>query len=115
MADQRAVTPPEASSRLHGAGRLIATWPRRVAALAASAIVGWVVTQTLPALWEETAEKTGLAAAPVQVDLVMDPDALTKFDPAHNPEFVVRRPIREIGPPPSGDEERGRFSWANDR
>jgi hypothetical protein len=112
MADTPTATPSEASSRLRGAGRLIATWPRRIAALAASTVVGWVVTQTLPALWAETAEKTGLAAAPVQVDVVMDPDALTKFDSAHNPEFVVQRPIRKVGPPPNGDAERGRFSWA---
>ena len=83
-----------------------------MAALAAASAVGWIVTQTLPALWSETAAQTGLAPAQVQVDVVMDEDVLTKFDAAHNPEFVIQRPIDEIGPPPNGDEERGRFGWA---
>lgn len=102
-------TPRRSTSRLRS---VIATWPRRAAAIAVSAALGWLVTQTLPTLWQEAAEQTGLAPSAVQVEVVKDPDQFTTLDAAHNPEFVVQRSIDAVGPPPNGDNERGRFRWA---
>jgi hypothetical protein len=92
--------------------RFLGTWPRRLLALAGSAAIAWVVSQTLPALWHETSERTGLAGSPVRIDLVSNPDLLEKFDPFHNPQFVIARPIESIGAPPNGASEKGRYEWA---
>ena len=102
---------PPKPSALH---RSLATWPRRVGALIGSALVAWAVAQFAPGLWEETTERAGIAPASVQVELVMDPDVIQRFDPIHNPEFVVQRPIAQVGPPPFGEEERGRYLWAKE-
>jgi hypothetical protein len=93
-------------------GRFFGTWPRRVGAIAGSALIAWAVGAFAPRLWEETSKRTGLAAAPVQVKVITDPDVFDTLDSIHNPEFVVRRPIDEIGPPPNGNQERGRYRWA---
>jgi hypothetical protein len=71
-----------------------------------------VVTQTLPALWQETSDKVGLTPAPVQVDLVQDVDLFHTLDALFLPEFVIRKPIEEIAIPPNGDVREGRYRWA---
>jgi hypothetical protein len=111
VSEKAAANPPDEPSPRRWRG-VLSTWPRRIGALALSAAVGWVVTQTLPALWQETSDRAGLTPAPVQVDLVLDPDVLLTLDAVHNPEFVIRRPIEQIGPPPQGESERGRYRWA---
>jgi hypothetical protein len=92
--------------------RVVSTWPRRVAALAASAAVGWVVTQTLPGLWPETSGRVGLAPAPLAVSVVQDIDTFHTLDDLFNPEYVIPKPIRELGLPPNGFERSGRHHWA---
>ena len=94
------------------ARRLFGTWPRRIGALAASGAVAWVVSQAMPALWHKTKERAGLEPGPLQVVLVRDPETIKTLDPIENYEFVVRRPISAVGPPPNGISERGRYRWA---
>jgi hypothetical protein len=72
------------------------------------------VAQFAPALWEETSERTGIAPASLQVEVVMDPDLIETIDDIHNPEFIVQRPITEVGPPPNGEDEEGRYRWAKE-
>ncbi len=91
--------------------RVFGTWPGRIGALVVSGAVAWVVSQAMPALWGEASERTGLAPGPLQVEVVTDPDVIQTLT-AHNPIFVIQRPIEAIGPPPNGDDERGRFRWA---
>jgi hypothetical protein len=93
---------------------LVATWPRRIAAIVATAMLGWVVTHTLPTLWEKTAEKTGLGTDPVQVEVLTDPESFDTFDQMRLPTFVVQRTIEQVGPPPSGEDSTGRFRWARE-
>lgn len=94
--------------------RFLSTWPRRIGALVGSAFLAWAVAQFAPALWEETSKRTGIAPASLQVEVVMDPDLIKTTDPLHNPEFIVQRPIGEVGPPPNGSDEQGRYSWAKE-
>ena len=103
---------PDESAKGSALHRSLATWPRRIGALISSALIAWAVAQFAPALWEETSERAGIAPASVQVELVMDPDIIQPDN--HNPEFVVQRPIAQVGPPPTGEEERGRYRWAKE-
>jgi hypothetical protein len=107
-ADEPSGTP---RSALRGA---LATWPRRIGALVGSALLAWAVSQFAPALWEETSERAGIAPGSLQVEVVTDPDLIETLDPLHNPEFLLERPIAEVGPPPNGEEERGRYRWAKE-
>jgi hypothetical protein len=107
--------PPDLPERSHSALRqAFSTWPRRIGALVGSALLAWAVAQFAPALWEETSERTGIAPASVHVEAVMNPDVIETTDPLHNPEFIVQRSIAEVGPPPNGGEEQGRYSWAKE-
>jgi hypothetical protein len=72
------------------------------------------VAQFAPALWEETSERTGIAPASLQVEVVMDPDLIETAAELYNPEFIVQRPIAEVGPPPNGEDEQGRYRWAKE-
>jgi len=109
--DPAAVPAPPPEPRPPWARRALGTWPRRVGALAGSAVVGWVVSQSLPALWQNASEKVGIAPAPLQVSVVRDPDLITTLDAVVNYMFVVRSPIESVGAPPSGEFERGRYPW----
>jgi hypothetical protein len=94
--------------------RTFATWPRRIGAIVGSALLAWAVAQFAPALWEEASERTGLAPASLQVEVVMDPDLIETAGGLYNPEFIVQRSIAEVGPPPNGDDEQGRYRWAKE-
>jgi hypothetical protein len=72
------------------------------------------VAQFAPALWEETSERTGIAPASLQVEVVMDPDLIETAAELYNPEFIVRRSIAEVGRPPNGEDEQGRYRWAKE-
>jgi hypothetical protein len=63
--------------------------------------------------WRGVEEKVGTADAPVQAVTITDVDRFDS-DVAHVPEFVVPRPVGQIPPPPNGDSEEGRWSWAHD-
>ncbi len=43
-----------------------------------------------------------------------DPDLIETTRRFHNPEFIVQRPIAEVGAPPNGEEKEGRFRWARE-
>jgi hypothetical protein len=101
----------DASGRA-GLGGLFSTWPRKMLAVVLTATLGWVVSQTLPAAWRETSERAGLAPSAIHVDVITDPDVIQTLDGLQNPEFIVDRPIEQIGAPPNGESERGRFAWA---
>jgi hypothetical protein len=94
--------------------RSLSTWPRRVGALLGSALLAWGVGQFAPALWEETRERGGFGPDSIQVEVLMDPELIDTVDEFHNPEFIVQRPIAEVGPPPNGDDEQGRYRWAKE-
>jgi hypothetical protein len=106
-----AATAPSDLRRAGRLAKLLGTWPRRVGALAGSAALGWIVSQTLPALWQETSKRVGLVPKPVQVVLVSQPDVIKSLDSIENYEFVVRRPIASVGAPPHGSSELGRYNW----
>jgi len=103
---------PQAARTSNQLRSIVSTWPRRVGALVGSAALAWVISQTLPALWRQTSERTGLAPAPLQVALVTNPDVITTLDSIENYQFVVPGGINSVGPPPNGTSERGRYAWA---
>ena len=74
--------------------RTFATWPRRIGAIVGSALLAWAVAQFAPALWEEASERTGLAPASLQVEVVMDPDLIETAGDLYNPSslFSSRSP-----------------------
>jgi hypothetical protein len=93
--------------------QLVGTWPRRIGALAGSALVAWAVSAFAPPLWQHASTKVGLAPAPVQVSVLADPDRIGRTDLRGAPEFVLRKPAAAIGAAPSGDNADGRWAWAH--
>jgi hypothetical protein len=94
-------------------GGILATWPRRLGALIVSGVVAWAVGRFTPVLWQELIERAGLAPAPLQVEVVTDVDRIDDTAHPHIPEFVIDKPIEQIGPPPNDDREDGRYAWAH--
>jgi hypothetical protein len=89
------------------------TWPRKVAAAIAAALLASGTSYFIGAdFWRGVEEKIGTAAAPVQATVITDVDRFDG-DVAHVPEFVVPAPVDEIPPPPNGASEEGRYAWAH--
>jgi hypothetical protein len=90
------------------------TWPRKLAAAVAAAVVASGTSYFIGAdFWRGVEKRVGTAAAPVEVTTVTDVD---RFDSTvvHIPEFVVTRPIGQVPPPPNGASPDGRYSWAHE-
>jgi hypothetical protein len=97
-------------SRLRG---LVATWPRRIGALVGSSVLAWAVGTYVPKLLDEGTKAAGLGPGVLAVDVVTDVDLIDDTKHPHVPEFVIAKPIEEIGPPPNGEFEEGRYAWAH--
>lgn len=90
------------------------TWPRKLAAAIAAALVASGTSYFLGAdFWRGVEEKVGTADAPAQASAITDIDRFDS-DVVHIPEFVVPRPIDRIPAPPNGDSPEGRYRWAHD-
>ena len=90
------------------------TWPRKLAAAIAAALVASGTSYFLGAdFWRGVEEKVGTADAPVEATAITDIDRFDS-DVVHIPEFVVPRPIDRIPAPPNGDSPEGRYRWARD-
>ena len=101
---------PARAARLRG---LVATWPRRIGALVGSSVLAWAVGTYVPKLLDEGTKAAGIGPGVLAVDVVTDVDLIDDTKHPHVPEFVISRPIEEIGPPPNGDFEQGRYAWAH--
>jgi len=101
---------PPRAGRLRG---LVSTWPRRIGALVGSSVLAWAIGTYVPKLLDEGTKVAGLGPGVLAVDVVTDVDLIDDTKHPHNPEFVIAKPIEEIGPPPNGDDERGRYTWAH--
>lgn len=100
---------------MHQARLLVSTWPRRFVAFAATALAASAIAYFSPGLWQQTAEKTGLASAPIEVEVVSDPELIQGGGVKHHiANFVIPRPINEIGAPPAGNTASGRYPWAHE-
>jgi hypothetical protein len=89
------------------------TWPRKVAAAIAAALLASGTSYFIGAdFWQGVEEKIGTADAPVQATVITDVDRFDS-DVVHVPEFVVPADIEEVPPPPNGDSEEGRYAWAH--
>jgi hypothetical protein len=89
------------------------TWPRKVAAAVAAALLASGTSYFLGAdFWRGVEETVGTADAPVKIATITDVDRFDS-DVVHVPEFVVPRPIGRIPAPPNGDLPDGRYSWAH--
>jgi hypothetical protein len=92
----------------------VRTWPGKIAAVAATAIIGSAVSYFIGAdFWEGLLRRVGLAAEPLSVQVSSDVDQFDSAGEPLRPEFIVPRPIAAIGPPPSGDRPEGRYGWAH--
>jgi hypothetical protein len=91
------------------------TWPRKIAAAIAGAVLASAVSYFLGAdFWSGVSERAGLAPEPVRVDVITDVDRFASDSGVvHVPTFVVPRPITAIGPPPNGKQPEGRYTWAH--
>jgi hypothetical protein len=90
------------------------TWPRKLAAAIAAALVASGTSYFLGAdFWRGVEEKVGTADAAVEATTITDIDRFDS-DVVHIPEFVVPRPIGRIPAPPNGDSPEGRYRWAHD-
>ena len=90
------------------------TWPRKVAAAVAAALLASGTSYFIGAdFWRGVEETVGTADAPVQAVTITDIDRFDS-DVVHIPEFVVPRPIGQVPAPPNGDSPEGRYGWAHD-
>lgn len=100
----------EETTTSNGAKRasVLGTWPGKIAAAAATAMIGSAVSYFLGAdFWEGLRKRAGVAPEPLSVHV--NSSGVRQL----NPTFVTPRPIAAIGPPPSGDRPEGRYSWAH--
>ena len=106
----------------------LSTWPRKIAALIGTVLLTSALGYFFgPDFWGSAAKNLGLAGKPVQAQVIADVDrfsgeavgsgggpAQTRTGAVHAPEFLVPRPLDQIGPPPSGKNAEGRYAWAHD-
>jgi hypothetical protein len=96
-------------------GRLrtvIKTWPRKLAALVVTGIIGSGIAYIFGAgFWHRVSERIGTAAPPLRVQVITDPDHF-RTD-LNLPEFILTRPITAVSHPPSGEMATGRYAWAH--
>ena len=105
---------PTSAARSFAQRAQINTWPKRIAAAVLGAVVASGVSYFIGAdFWKGVEKKIGTAGAPVTVTTITDIDRFNS-DVVHVPEFVVTRPISEVGRPPNGDSPEGRFAWARE-
>jgi hypothetical protein len=81
-----------------------------VASVLASLLVGWAVSYFTPGLWTEVTAAFG--KKPINVEVVTDPDRIESARDTPR-EYLIRKPISQVGPPPSGSEPLGRWQWAH--
>jgi hypothetical protein len=80
-----------------------------------TALIGWLVSFVGPKLWTTTERAVSGEKPPVQLAVVTDVDRFrSRARGSYIPEFIITRPLAQVGPPPNGSEVAGRWKWAHE-
>jgi hypothetical protein len=79
-----------------------------------TALIGWLVSFVGPKLWATTEHAVSGEKPPVQLAVVTDVDRFRSgARGSYIPEFIITRPLAQVGAPPNGEDSAGRWKWAH--